>query len=77
MAPIFHDPETARKNQKIYVDRKYFSRYEDQVAALRGSTWVYIGNMSFHTTEVRQQASSPAVVEPAVRRVIIHCMLLP
>ena len=26
--------QLAKKNQKIYVDRKYFSRYEDQVLVL-------------------------------------------
>ena len=39
--------------QKVYVDRKYFSRYEDQVAALRGSRWLYVGNLSFHTTDMQ------------------------
>lgn len=52
MALIFHDEDAARKLQKIYMDRKYFSRYEDQVAALRDSNWVYVGNLSFHTSEV-------------------------
>jgi hypothetical protein len=30
MALIYHDVEQEKK-QKIYMDRKYFSRYEDQV----------------------------------------------
>ena len=41
--------------QKVYVDRKYFSRYEDQVAALRDSHWLYVGNLSFHTTDMQIQ----------------------
>jgi len=56
MALIFHDEEFAKKNQKIYMDRKYFTRYEDQVAALRGSKWVYVGNLSFHTSEAQVHA---------------------
>ena len=56
MALIFHDEEFAKKNQKIYMDRKFFSRYEDQVAALRDSKWVYVGNLSFHTSEAQLHA---------------------
>jgi len=34
MALIYHDVEQ-EKQQKIYMDRKYFSRYEDQVTENR------------------------------------------
>ena len=51
MAEIYHDEKTVR--QKIYVDRKHFSDYNEQVAALRGSRWLYVGNLSFHTTDMQ------------------------
>jgi len=57
MAELFHDAEEAKKhNKRIYVDRKYFRGLQDQMAALRGSTWVYIGNLSFKTSEVQIQS---------------------
>ena len=43
----------AENTQKIYVDRQFFASYEDQVTALHGSTTVYIGNLSFYTTEAQ------------------------
>ena len=39
--------------QKIYVDRQFFASYEDQVQALTDSKTVYIGNLSFYTTEAQ------------------------
>ena len=43
----------AEATQKIYVDRQFFASFEDQVAALRESRTVYIGNLSFYTTEAQ------------------------
>ena len=56
MATLFHDEEEAKQQQKVYMDRKYFSSYDQQIAALRGSKWVYVGNTSFHTSEVQMHA---------------------
>jgi nuclear cap-binding protein subunit 2 len=38
---------------KIYWDRKSFATFEDHVNALRGSKYLYIGNLSFYTTEAQ------------------------
>jgi nuclear cap-binding protein subunit 2 len=38
---------------KIYWDRKSFATFEDHVTALRGSKYLYIGNLSFYTTEAQ------------------------
>ena len=43
----------AENTQKIYVDRQFFASYEDQVQALTDSKTVYIGNLSFYTTEAQ------------------------
>ena len=34
MATLFHDEEEAKAQQKVYMDRKYFSSYDQQIAAL-------------------------------------------
>lgn len=43
----------SESRQKIYVDRQFFASFEDQVSALRGSKTVYVGNLSFYTTEAQ------------------------
>ena len=50
-AALWHDE--AANTQKIYVDRQFFASYEDQVQALTDSKTVYIGNLSFYTTEAQ------------------------
>ena len=50
-AALWHDE--ASNTQKIYVDRQFFASYEDQVQALTDSKTVYIGNLSFYTTEAQ------------------------
>ena len=45
--------DESQSSQKIYVDRQFFASFEDQVAALKGSKTVYIGNLSFYTTEAQ------------------------
>ena len=39
--------------KKIYWDRKKFNSFGDQVEALAAATTVYVGNMSFYTTEAQ------------------------
>eukprot|EP01041_Mallomonas_annulata_P009223 gene9223-19128_t len=41
------------KQQRIYWDRKYFNSFEEQVKALNGSSTLYVGNLSFYTTELQ------------------------
>eukprot|EP00611_Tribonema_gayanum_P022289 TRINITY_DN4448_c0_g1_i1.p1 TRINITY_DN4448_c0_g1~~TRINITY_DN4448_c0_g1_i1.p1 ORF type:complete len:167 (+),score=43.51 TRINITY_DN4448_c0_g1_i1:198-698(+) len=38
---------------KIYWDRKTYASFEQHVAALKGSRTLYIGNLSFYTTEAQ------------------------
>eukprot|EP00624_Nannochloropsis_granulata_P004995 evm.model.NODE_35309_length_51595_cov_30.695145.6 len=35
----------------VYWDRKQFTNFQDQINSLRGTKVVYIGNLSFQTTE--------------------------
>jgi nuclear cap-binding protein subunit 2 len=39
--------------QRIYWDRKYYTSFEEQVDALHGSSTLYVGNLSFYTTELQ------------------------
>ena len=39
--------------QKVYWDRKTYAYYEDHIDALKGSRYLYIGNLSFFTTEAQ------------------------
>lgn len=50
-AALWHDE--AANTQKIYVDRQFFASYEDQVSALTDSRTVYVGNLSFYTTDAQ------------------------
>ena len=36
---------------KRYWDKTHYATFEDQLAALRQSTTVYIGNLSYYTSE--------------------------
>jgi nuclear cap-binding protein subunit 2 len=54
---------------KIYYDRKTFSSFEEHVAALRGSSTVYVGNLAFATTEIQVKEVFSAV--GPVKRVIM------
>ena len=67
MAHFFFDESAT--TQKIYMDRQFFSKFEDQVAALRGSKIVYVGNLSFYTSEAQIIASFQRA--GPVRRVIM------
>lgn len=66
-AELHHDD--AESTQKVYVDRKYFSSLDEQVQALRGSRSLYVGNLSFYTTEAQVHQLFSAVAP--VRRVIM------
>lgn len=48
MAELFHDQE---EPDRLYWDRKYFTSFEEQLEALRCSASLYVGNLSFYTTE--------------------------
>ncbi|CAM9808405.1 unnamed protein product [Phaeothamnion confervicola] len=49
MADLFDYEPPAR----IYWDRKSYTSLEEHVGALRGSKTVYVGNLSFYTTEAQ------------------------
>jgi nuclear cap-binding protein subunit 2 len=66
MSALFHS-ETSP--QLICWDRKYYSNFQDQLKALQFSRTVYVGNLSFFTTEA-QILESFSVVGP-VKRVIM------
>mmetsp|Transcript_11763 Transcript_11763/g.17541 ORF Transcript_11763/g.17541 Transcript_11763/m.17541 type:complete len:270 (+) Transcript_11763:94-903(+) len=36
---------------KVYWDRKSFSSFEEHLNSLKGSRFIYVGNLSFYTTE--------------------------
>jgi nuclear cap-binding protein subunit 2 len=48
MAELYYTEDTP---QRVYWDRKFFVSFEDQVEALNGSSTLYVGNLSFYTTE--------------------------
>jgi nuclear cap-binding protein subunit 2 len=50
MADLYHVDETP---QHICWDRKYYNTFEENVAVLKGSRTVYVGNLSFFTTELQ------------------------
>ena len=55
---LFHTDETP---QHVCWDRKHYATYEDNLAALKGSKTIYVGNLSFFTTESQIQEIFSAV----------------
>lgn len=66
MSALYHTEETP---QLICWDRKYYNNFQDQLKALKHSRTVYVGNLSFFTTEA-QILETFSVVGP-VKRVIM------
>ena len=66
MSALFHQEDAP---QLICWDRKYYSNFQDQLKALQFSRTVYVGNLSFFTTEA-QILETFSVVGP-VKRVIM------
>ncbi|KAF1323688.1 Elicitin-like protein, partial [Globisporangium splendens] len=50
---IEEEERLTRTQQRNYWDRKTFSSYDEQQRAMARSTTLYIGNLSFFTTEVQ------------------------
>lgn len=50
MAELYCSEDTP---QRVYWDRKFYSSFLEQVAALNGSSTLYVGNLSFFTTELQ------------------------
>lgn len=66
MSALYH---TETSPQLICWDRKYYNNFQDQLQALKNSRTVYVGNLSFFTTEA-QILETFSVVGP-VKRVIM------
>lgn len=66
MSELYHVETTP---QLICWDRKYYNNFEDQLKALKNSRTIYVGNLSFFTTE-SQILETFSVVGP-VKRVIM------
>jgi nuclear cap-binding protein subunit 2 len=50
MAELYHTEDTP---QHVCWDRKYYNTFKDQVKILTTSKTVYVGNLSFFTTELQ------------------------
>lgn len=50
MSSLYHTEEVP---QRIYWDRRYYTNFETQIEALTGSSILYVGNLSFYTTELQ------------------------
>jgi nuclear cap-binding protein subunit 2 len=66
MSELYHTETTP---QLICWDRKYYNNFEDQLTALKHSRTLYVGNLSFFTTEA-QILETFSTVGP-VQRVIM------
>jgi len=63
---LYHVDESP---QHICWDRKYYNTFEDNLLALKDSRTVYVGNLSFYTTEMQIEEIFSSV--GAVKRVIM------
>lgn len=63
---LYHVDETP---QHICWDRKYYNTFEDNLLALKDSRTVYVGNLSFYTTEMQIEEVFSSV--GPVKRVIM------
>lgn len=50
MSELFHAEDAP---QRIYWDRRYYTTFEEQEEALKGSSTLYVGNLNFRTTETQ------------------------
>lgn len=66
MSELYHTETTP---QFVCWDRKYYSNFDDQLVALKNSRTIYVGNLSFYTTEA-QIRETFSVVGP-VKRIIM------
>jgi RNA recognition motif-containing protein len=66
MAALFHTEEAP---QMVCWDRKYYKTFEDQLEVLKTSKTVYVGNLSFFTTELQIQETF-SIVGP-IKRIIM------
>ena len=66
MAELFFKEETP---QHVCWDRKYYNTFEDQLKVLKTSKTVYVGNLSFFTTE--QQIHEAFSVVGPIKRIIM------
>jgi len=66
MAELYHVDDTP---PLVCWDRKYYNTFEDQVKALKNSRTVYVGNLSFFTTEM-QLHEAFSVVAP-IKRIVM------
>ena len=66
MSELYHSEEAP---QNIYWDRRYYTTFEEQEEALKGSSTLYVGNLNFRTTE-QQMEETFSRVGP-VKRIIM------
>jgi RNA recognition motif-containing protein len=66
MSELYHEDKT---QQHVCWDRKYYNTFEDQVEVLKNSKTIYVGNLSFFTTE--QQIYEVFSVAGTIKRVIM------
>ena len=66
MADLYHVEEGS---QLVCWDRKYYSTYDDQLKVLATSKTVYVGNLSFFTTE--QQIHEVFSIAGPINRIIM------
>jgi len=66
MSELYHTDENFKPP---YWDRKYYTSFEDQIEALHGSSTIYVGNLSFYTSELQIQETL-SIVGP-IKRIIM------
>ena len=66
MSELYHAETTP---QFVCWDRKYYSHFEDQLVALKNSRTIYVGNLSFYTTEAQIRETFSAA--GSVKRIIM------
>lgn len=66
MSELYHTEESP---QCICWDRKYYNNFDDQLKALKASRTVYVGNLSFFTTE--QQIHETFSVVGPIKNIIM------
>jgi RNA recognition motif-containing protein len=66
MAELYHTEDAP---QMVCWDRKFYKTFEDQLEVLKNSKTVYVGNLSFFTTELQIQETF-SIVGP-IKRIIM------
>jgi hypothetical protein len=72
MAELYHSEDAP---QHVCWDRKFYNTFEDQMKVLTTSKTIYVGNLSFFTTEQQIHEVSGVIYTTTIRYIYTNIHL--